>query len=204
MICTACRNPVKADTVVNLEIGDTIHAHCPHCLALLNAAEAPDADGVSVARFERRREIRHRFLDALHDERTGQVLCPLCEHRLDPVSVPLLRGSEHFRCPGCSRDLADLAYREHAYEEGPWLAVYAALTDAHANPECTDCLYLGAAARACQLALSQMSSEHGKQARLLASLVRHPDRKLAGRSCEDDCPVRHHYRQQIGDRMLAL
>jgi len=203
MVCPHCNNEVKPG--MELTIRPEQPSHCPYCLHRL-ADGSGSAQDVSVRRFTLRREARERFADALVAASTdGEARCPVCDHGLTKSSLLLLRNSEHFQCGYCSRDLADEAYRREAYLPQPWLSLVTVLADLRAEEGCKRCPYFQAAAQACQEALSWIPENHGKQAKLLASLTRHPDTELPPEGgCLGTCGVIERYRATVGDRLLLL
>jgi uncharacterized protein YbaR (Trm112 family)/DNA-directed RNA polymerase subunit RPC12/RpoP len=206
MNCSNCKHSITPGMEikrVDLDEDADATSHCPYCLhPLQGSTEGAD---LSVERLTLRREIRQRFVDTLLAKSTdGRVRCPVCEHRLGSESVLMLRSCEQFVCPVCSHDLIAEATRREVYAIERWQPVINALADEKSDECCANCSVLGAAARSCQLALSWIPGELGKQNKLLATLVRHPDQRPPEADCLRSCKLARHYQEQVGKLLLAL
>jgi hypothetical protein len=207
MTCSHCRHSITPGLEIKKisldEDGDTT-LHCPYCLHPLPQGHSESAE-LSVDRHTLRREIRERFVDQLLGKSThNRIQCPICEHRLGSESVFMLKSCDQFICQGCARDLVAEAYRREVYDLARWQPVINALADERASEMCVNCSVLGAAARSCQSALSWIPGNLGRQTKLLATLVRHPDQHPPDAECLGSCNLVQHYREQVGRLLLVL
>jgi ribosomal protein L37AE/L43A len=210
MMCSGCRHLVTPGTSISLDGAPDDRGHCPYCLKLLAPADASaepaDDDGdVSVKRFTMRRRVRELFADRLvklaHD---GSPQCPVCGHRLGKSDEILLRNTEYFRCHSCGHDLANLAYRQEAYHEQRWLPVVYVLADLRADEKCAGCRYLGAMARSCQLAFSNMPHAPHKLRGLFPSLLARLEWRTPDDDCLSGCAAVTQYRKTAGAGLILL
>jgi hypothetical protein len=128
----------------------------------------------------------------------------MCERVLNKNDELILLNGEYFRCHLCGHDLAAYAYRQDAYHEQHWLPVIYALNDLQAEEKCVRCRFLGAMARACQIAVSRTSKLSTGSSRLLTMLLRRTDWTEPSEGCESTCFAVRQYRATAGEHLLVL
>jgi len=207
MVCSNCKNAITPGSEIVVDEILRERAHCPYCLQILtsepSSTEVREADG-STKREEMRARARAQFLERLlKTSADGRLRCPVCEHRLNKVDEQLLRNNNCFRCHLCGHDLASLAYRQEVYHEQRWLPVVFALRNHLVEPECADCCYAGAIAKACQKAYSWMPKLESRYREELIRIVRRPHGNIP--DCDpESCVAVRQYRKLAGEILLLL
>ncbi len=204
MLCPNCQHETAPERALTIGAAATKILHCPHCLGELRNTPSGEiaVSAIEKRRAAVRRKTREVFVDRL--ARSGQVACPLCQSELADADVTLIKERDSYQCRECDRDIVAYAYRQDAYAEQRWLPVIYALDELCHDARCAECSALGAIARSCRLALTEIARNHPRSSHQLDAILARDDWHPPDDDCAPSCVAIKQYLSTAGDHTLLV